>query len=220
MIFSIINDVTRIVIHKPGPRIFNELAYYLGKDMPPTNQSFILEKIAKIGIIPNANLTNQSALPFNNTMLAAMQKGISNGQKMIDLQSKTFGSLLNGWNVITTGAGNFGTDYLGRAAFAKVGLWGNIPAEAIYPNAFIDGDGQALNGSNKYVIHFDKGKLPPVNKEGFWSMSVYDRNRLLYDNLIKRYVINDKTTGLKYNQDRSLDIYVQHDNPGADKESN
>jgi hypothetical protein len=26
--------------------------------------------------------------------------------------------------------------------------------------------------------------------------------------------------GLKYNSDGSLDIYIQHDNPGKDKESN
>jgi hypothetical protein len=29
-----------------------------------------------------------------------------------------------------------------------------------------DGSGQTLNGANKYALHFEKGKLPPVNDFG------------------------------------------------------
>lgn len=40
------------------------------------------------------------------------------------------------------------------------------------------------------------------------------------DNPIDRYAIGDRTKGLKYGADGSLIIYLQHDNPGKDKESN
>jgi len=39
-------------------------------------------------------------------------------------------------------------------------------------------------------------------------------------NPINRYAIGDRTPGLKYNADGSLDIYIQYENPGKDKESN
>ena len=37
------------------------------------------------------------------------------------------------------------------------------------------------------------------------------------DNPINRYFIAIHTSGLKYNDDGSLDIYFQRDNPGKDK---
>jgi hypothetical protein len=40
------------------------------------------------------------------------------------------------------------------------------------------------------------------------------------ENPIKRYAIGDRTRGLKKNADGSIDILIQHDSPGSDKESN
>ena len=44
--------------------------------------------------------------------------------------------------------------------------------------------------------------------------------RLLVENPIQRYSIGDRTPGLKQGKDGSLEIYLQHDSPGPDKESN
>jgi hypothetical protein len=55
-------------IPSTGIKFFNELAYYMGNNMPPSNQFPILEKLAKIGIVPNKNLNNQSATNFNETI--------------------------------------------------------------------------------------------------------------------------------------------------------
>ena len=81
----------------------------------------------------------------------------------------------------------------------------------------VDGDGQPLNGANKYVVHFDKGQTPPVN--AFWSLTMYNAKQAFVANPINRYAIGDRDK-LKFNPDGSLDIYVQHDSPGKDKESN
>ncbi|MCK5709374.1 MAG: DUF1214 domain-containing protein [Deltaproteobacteria bacterium] len=42
---------------------------------------------------------------------------------------------------------------------------------------------------------------------------------LIIDNTINRYSIGDRDN-LKFNSDGSLDIYIQHNSPGKDKESN
>jgi hypothetical protein len=58
--------------------------------------------------------------------------------------------------------GNYGTSYLQRALVALAGLGANLPADAIYPAAFVDSDGKPLDGASKYVLHFDKGQTPPA----------------------------------------------------------
>jgi hypothetical protein len=203
-----------------GVKVFNELAYYLANNMPPANQSEILRKAAEIGIVPNANLTNQSAIAFNSTISSALLQGISNGEKLIDDKAAVLGKIANGW-AIATEAGKYPDDYLTRSAFAKYGLWGNSAVESVYPNTFNDGDGKPLNGTNNYILHFGKGELPPVGQGGFWSITLYNEDRLLTDNPIDRYVINDRTQGLKYNADGSLDLYLQNQKPtDPQKEAN
>ena len=39
-------------------------------------------------------------------------------------------------------------------------------------------------------------------------------------NPINRYSIGDRTAGLQYGDDGSLEIYIQHQSPGPDKGSN
>jgi hypothetical protein len=206
------NSVTGLPEYIPivGAKIFDELANYIGRDMPPANQSTILNKIAKIGIVPNINLLNQSAITFNQTIITVLLQGISNGEKLIDKESSVLGKVVNGWTY-STDIGKNPDDCLVRSAYAKYGLWGNSAVEAIYPNAIADGSGELLNGANNYLIHFAKDALPPVDKGGFWSITLYNEKRLLNDNPIDRYIINDRTKGLKYGADGSLDIFLQKD---------
>jgi len=50
---------------------------------------------------------------------------------------------------------------------------------------------------------------------------MYDlKSRLLVENPMDRYSIGDRTNGLKYEKDGSPVIYVQHESPGKDRESN
>ena len=49
---------------------------------------------------------------------------------------------------------------------------------------------------------------------------MYNNKSYLADNPIHRYSIGGLTPGLKNNTDGSLDIYIQLDNPGKNKESN
>lgn len=67
------------------------------------------------------------------------------------------------------------------------------------------------------MMHFPKGQLPPV--KGFWSLTMYDENYFFVSNPINRYSISQRQN-LKTNPDGSVDIYIQHESPGADKESN
>ncbi len=110
--------------------------------------------------------------------------------------------------------------YLYRMAGAVLGIYGNSKEEAMYPAYTVDAQGQKLNGSTKYTVHFAPGQLPPVN--AFWSLTMYELpSSLLVANAINRYLINSPMLPqLVKNADGGLTLYVQNASPGKDKEPN
>jgi hypothetical protein len=127
------------------------------------------------------------------------------------------GRVTNGWVMVTDSIGTYGNFYLKRADITKVGLGANQPEDAIYPLNVGDADGQPLNGDHAYVLHFEQHELPPV--DAFWSVTMYDAEGFQAANSLDRFAIGDRDP-LVYNPDGSLDLYLQHDSPGADKEAN
>ena len=117
----------------------------------------------------------------------------------------------------TTTMGVYGNYYLKRAIVAMVGLGANQPEDAIYPLNIADIDGKPMEGQSQYILHFSKDQLPPV--EAFWSITMYNAEGFQVPNSPNRFAIGDRDE-LKYNADGSLDIYIQHESPGTDKESN
>jgi hypothetical protein len=63
-------------------------------------------------------------------------------------------------------------------------------------------------------------EMPPVN--AFWSYTMYKLpSRMMLENPIDRYLINSPMLpDLKRNADNSITLYIQHESPGKDKESN
>lgn len=196
-----------------GPGIFDEISKDMASDPPYSYDSNIVAKFKTIGIGPNMKPSDTQ----NQTILNALKQGIIEGEKLIDEKVKHGTNLINGWT-FNLKSGNFGTDYLLRAAIAKDSIAQNSPEEAVYSKAYVDGSGNPLKGSQKYVLHFDNDNLPPV--KAFWSVTMYNSKSYFEDNPLNRYAIGDRTAGLKYNLDGSLDIYIQHDNPGKDRDSN
>jgi hypothetical protein len=102
------------------------------------------------------------------------------------------------------------TRYLIRASAARGGLWGNHGYEAAYPMVYVDGDGQPLDGSDRYELRFET--RPPCG--AFWSLTMYDATDFfLIENPIGRYSIGDRTPGLEMAEDGSLTIALQHVEP-------
>jgi hypothetical protein len=123
----------------------------------------------------------------------------------------------NGWTSPPNGA-NWGVDYLSRAATAKSNMYDNAPQETRYIYTDFDSAGERLNGAHAYKVTFPKGEKPPV--EGFWSLTLYNKEHLFSPNSLNRFSLGTKSKSMKLGDDGSLTIYVQHDSPGADKESN
>jgi hypothetical protein len=123
----------------------------------------------------------------------------------------------NGWTTPANGA-RFGYDYLTRAATSKSNMYVNQPEETRYFFLDVDADDRRLNGNNNYTVTFPPGQTPPAN--GFWSLTMYDKNHFFAPNAIQRYSLGTKNKTLRSNPDGSLTIYVQAESPGPDKEPN
>ena len=196
------------------------LNFILGQVTPHPGEADLLKKFSKIGIGPNATFNAEKIDP---EIKIAIEEGIADAMKKIEAETQKLGIRKNSWMQIS---GVFGTrefmqgKYLTRAAAAFFGLWGNTLEEAFYPETSEDADGETLDCSKyNYVLHFNKDEIPPV--KAFWSLSMYKLpEQLFIENEINRYVISSATEGLMYNEDGSLDVYIQKENPGKDKVSN
>lgn len=136
--------------------------------------------------------------------------------KMAMLMKQT--ETTNGWLYFTEGVGNWSTNYELRGMGNLLGPGWNRAQDAVYPIAMKDENGDAYDGSKyNYVMHFDKGGLPPV--DGFWSLTMYDNDLFFVPNAIDRYNVSQDDTFIT-NPDGSVDLYLQADSPGADKEAN
>lgn len=125
--------------------------------------------------------------------------------------------IANGWRY-TMGGGRAGFNYALRAAFSANLTGANVPEEILYPNTRVDDAGRPLSGTSRYVLHFDKAKIPPVSV--FWNLNMYDDKQFFIENEFGRYSIGSTTEGLRANPDGSVTIYIQKDDPGTDKRSN
>ena len=83
-----------------------------------------------------------------------------------------------------TRSGAYGVDYGYRAAVAYFALGENLPQDAVYPSLTVDSAGDRLDGNSNYILHFDNGKLPPV--DAFWSVTAYDADGYFIPNTLKR----------------------------------
>lgn len=192
---------------------FDMLAMLMKDNMPSADDTAIVAKMIRIGLVPGQRFSLSKFDPDVARNLAGVPQA---GFEKIMASYSAFGKKVNGWSY-STDLGVYGKDYLGRALTTAVGLGANRPQDAIYPVSEIDSAGKPYDGAYKYVLHFDKGQAPPVN--AFWSLTMYDSKLFFVPNALNRYTLSPRNA-LKYESDGSLNLYVQHESPGAGRESN
>ncbi len=191
---------------------FGRLARLMKDNPPAVADGAMVEKLKVLGIEPGKDFDMSKIDPDT-------AKGLQRAMGAFDLLEKGVKKLKtdNGWIVMPKDMGDYGTDYETRAGIALVGLGAIQSHDVAYPTAFIDGDDKPLDGANRYVLHFDKGETPPTNAA--WSVSMYDPDGFYVPNALNRYNLA-AWMPLKFNADGSLDMYIQANSPGADREAN
>lgn len=193
---------------------FGMFAELMKTNPPHANDYPIIDRMKRIGIEPGKSFDLKSA---PKEVQDALNAAPALAVKQIKEAWSKAGVLANGWRTNVTAIGTYGTDYLHRAGVAYGGYGANVIEDALYPTAFADADGQPFSSDQHYVLHFAKDQIPPVR--GFWSLTMYDERQLFTANPIDRYAIGDRDK-LAFNADGSLDLYIQRESPGRDKEAN
>ncbi len=195
---------------------FTLLAELMKRNRPAAVDGPTIETFARIGLVPGQDFDASKLDPlFLDRIPKLGFDRIMLHFKFSDGDVKN----VNGWG-FTTKTGLYGTNYVQRALVAAIGLGANRPQDAVYPTSQKDGQGllaRAYSGSEKYTMRFDKGQTPPA--QGFWSLTMYDAHFFFVANPLNRYSISARQN-LKQNADGSIDLYIQKDTPGADRETN
>lgn len=194
---------------------FNYVCQLMVENPPYQADAPILDKMAKIGIKTGADY-NAYFAGLDSGVKSAIQTGYQSA--LTGIPAGGIGTIKNGWQ-LSYDTGNYKTNYTLRAAIAYRGLGANLADDAFYASAATSGDGAKFSSDNKYIIHFDKDGIPPVN--GFWSLSMYNEKILFADNPINRYCVGSLSDPpLVKNLDGSIDIYIQRDPPDTAKMPN
>jgi hypothetical protein len=199
-------------IHDLTPQQYWDLYYSnLSHNQPRPEDHDLLAELAEAGWAPDKRLDlAQLSDSDRKVWETAWPKALTTIE--VDLGGKP----VNGWNIARTGMGSYGTDYDRRALVAHGGLGANLPEDAIYPNTRVDDNGAMLNSDRNYVLHFGADELPPVH--AFWSLTMYNDKGFFIANPLNRYAVRGET--LPKNPNGSVDVYIQRQNPGPERESN
>jgi hypothetical protein len=200
-----------------GVAVLGRLANLMAKYPPHANDYPILFRMRQIGLEPGKTFDASKLDPTLVKTINAAGKDALADLKQSGKSGAGIGLHVNGWFYQTSTVGTYGTAYKLRGMGALIGLGVNLPEDAVYPATFVDVEGNPYTGANRYVLHFEKGKLPPAN--AFWSITLYDKDGFQVPNELSRFALGDRDK-LQFNADGSLDIFIQNQSPGAEKEAN
>jgi hypothetical protein len=173
-----------------------------------------VRRMRRLGIVPGQSF---DVAALDTEARRAVSDAPEEGQRRLMAELPALAVVTNGWQMNTSSIGLYGAFYSKRAVVSMLGLGANPPEDAVYPLLMADADGDKVDGSHDYVLHFAKSELPPVS--AFWSITMYDDHGFPVSNELNRFALGDRDP-LDYNADGSLDLYIQHANPGSDRQSN
>jgi hypothetical protein len=189
------------------------------EDPPEDRYSKLMILFSKVGIGPGQDVDK-----MDDKTKRGLARAARDGRDLITSINKgsnpNMGKKLNGWSLPPLTYGRLGEldEYLMRAVICQAGMIAPWIEDNWTTVTTTDNNDVLLDGSKNYTIHFAPGKLP--NVKGFWSLTLYDNTDNLNPNPINRYSIGDRTDGIILDPDGGLTIYIQHNSPGKEKESN
>lgn len=186
---------------------FRLVSAYTAHNAPAEDYAAEMAAFHEVGLGPGARLPEASALRD------AVAAGARDGKSIIDATISS-DEYRNGWRVPDPRGAIAGPHALAQAVL-QITQIGSLPMrEATYYVGRKDAAGATLDGRHDYVLTFPAGALPPVDKAGFWSVTMYkSSDTLLVANEIDRYVIRPSAPGLRFNADGSLTIHLSYARP-------
>jgi hypothetical protein len=147
---------------------------------------------------------------------AALEAGVDDATAMIDVSLATW-PRANGWRLPDPALGLPNPHVLRSAAFQQYQIGSNDIDEAAYYFADQDATGAPLDAGDgrEYGLTFAAGDLPPVHPDGYWSVTMYDREGHLVANSLDRYATRATRPGTVLNEDGGLTLTFSAHQPAG-----
>ncbi|TVY81582.1 hypothetical protein LSUE1_G003619 [Lachnellula suecica] len=153
---------------------------------PPFNISEKTEKFAEKALSIAGARNGRYQQPSNTDLSAAYNLALGSIQSQVPRFTETFN---NGWTH-NVPQGLYGNNYKDRAAVAEVGYLELTDDQALYPMR--ESGTMQLNANESYLFTFSR--KPPVQNDGFWSLTLYNSEGYLVSNDLNRYAVGDRST--------------------------
>ena len=191
-----------------APAFFSELATLMRENPPRLEDRAIVDRMWRAGLLGGELGWRRLGPDAQQVVADGAARGL---QRVLAAAESPPGDSVGDWH-IRFRLGEYGTDYLSRAAAACAGLESGPAADELPALLHADAHGRPLSGRDRYVMAFPPCSLPPVH--GFWTLTTYDARQALVDNPVERYSIGD-WNGLVLEPDGGLEIRIQHADPGG-----
>lgn len=217
---------------------FGTMSAMMMTNPPRKIDAHMVPRLERLGIIGTSgdqptqfSCANLTGTQEGQAERAALQLAVATAKRILDANLQPSPTPTN-WSM-PLNVGDYSARYFLRAIVAKKALGANRPQDAVYAyGAFDSGKGserEYLYGTNRYVLHFSAQtaqkqplEIPPIDGNGFWSITMYNADGTLVDNKVATYnaLSTKKVQGHRscLNPDHSLDIYVQATQPSDPKE--
>jgi hypothetical protein len=187
---------------------FCALAAQMRDNPPRLEDRAIVDRMGRLGLLGGDLGWHRLGRDAQRAVADGAARGL---RRIVAAAESPPGDVVGDWR-IRFRLGQYGADYLSRAAAACAGLESGPAADELPALVHTDAQGRQLSGRDRYVLTFPPGSLPPVH--GFWTLTTYDARQALVDNPVERYSIGD-WNGLVLEPDGTLAIRIQHADPGA-----
>jgi len=180
------------------------LDYILRINGSQPGEEALLSRFRPLGILSDQPVDLDAIAPAER---AAIESGYAEALTLITTSKAQLGEPTGtGWMKVNKGV--YGFNYVRRSVINMAGLGANVREENASYTAFTYGKGAPLDAAgSSYLLHLQTP--PPV--DAFWSVTLYDAKTFaLYPNPDKRYLVSDRTKGLKVERDGSIRIRIGH----------
>jgi hypothetical protein len=188
---------------------FFRMACRLLEDNPPrTEDRRLVERVHQVGLFTRSD---EPWMGGDAALQRMVEQGARRGRASVRHRAAAVTGDRSGQWHIEYRCGDFGTDYLSRAAAACAPAGVEIPDDAVPALTRTDAEGRPLSGRHRYVLRFGRDVVPPVY--GSWALSTYAAAE-------GRSISLGDRDGLTLDEDGSLPIHIQRDRPERARRSN